>query len=163
MEDLPKSATYLPIRGDSKEISKAALRSSLGVPGSSNGLLKRNSSNGDLAATTIETNGRRLRQRQDKNPALQQKPKSQQNGAPSDEISPMSHASNSLAFGSCGIPGSPIKGAVPDKLTDLHTSLNMYFGGVANRIANGECFVVRGKRVSLDGRLQYLIEWEGVS
>lgn len=80
------------------------------------------------------------------------------------DASTLSSASNALAFGNSSIPGSPIKGAVgTDAITDLHTSVNAYFGGVSNRIANGECFVVKGKRVTLDGRLQYLVEWEGVS
>lgn len=146
--DLPKSASYLPIRGDTKDISIAALRSTLGVPSSSNHL---------LASTE---NGRRLRQRQDKS---NQKSKAPQKQPTSDELSLLPQASNSLAFGGCSITGSPIKGAVPDTMTDLQTSLNLYFGGVSNRIKNGERFAVRGKRVSLDGRLQYLIEWEGIS
>ena len=47
-------------------------------------------------------------------------------------------------------------------MTELQTSLTMYFGA-ANRIANGETFVIRGKRVCPDGRNQFLIDWEGVS
>lgn len=161
--DLPKSASYLPIRGDAKDISITALRSSLGIPGSSTNSLKKTTSTGDLTGKTNETsaNGRRLRQRQDKSVTTDQKSKMQQ--TTSSDVSILPQASNSLAFGSCSIPGSPIKGAVPETLSDLQTSLNMYFGGVANRIANGERFAVRGKRVSLDGRVQYLIEWEGVS
>lgn len=161
--DLPKSASYLPIRGDSKDISITALRSSLGVAGSSSN--KKITSNEDMAAATNETsaNGRRLRQRHDKRSASEQKAKVQREETTSAELTLLPQATNSLAFGSCSIPGSPIKSAVPETMNDLQTSLNMYFGGVANRIANGECYTVRGKRVSLDGRLQYLIEWEGVS
>lgn len=162
--DLPKSASYLPIRGDPKDISIAALRSSLGIPGTSNHSLKKITSSGDLAAGTNETstNGRRLRQRQHKGSTTGHKSKVLQTA--SDELSLLSHASNSLAFGGRNISGSPIKGgSVSETLSDLHTSMNMYFSGVANRTANGERFVIKGKRVSLDGRVQYLIEWEGVS
>lgn len=160
--DLPKSASYLPIRGDSKDISITALRSSLGASSSTS----KTTSTPECATVTNENNanGRRLRQRQDKSSTTNvQKSKMPQNEILSSELSLLPQASNSLAFGNCSIPGSPIKGNVTETLNDLHTSLNMYFGGVANRIANGESFVIRGKRVSLDGRLQYLIEWEGVS
>lgn len=161
--DLPKSASYLPIRGDAKDKSAVALRSSLGVAGSSSGSLKKIISAGNVATGTTgaKTNGRRLRQRQEKNVANDQKLNVDPAGP--GEMAMLPQASNSLAFGSCSIPGSPIKGAVSETISDLHSSLNMYFGGVSNRIANGERFVVRGKRVSLDGRVQYLVEWEGVS
>lgn len=56
---------------------------------------------------------------------------------------------------------SPIKlnGTVDKK--SMKSSFNIYFG-IANRIANGENFTIKGKRISIDGRLQYLIEWDGV-
>lgn len=135
--DLPKSASYLPIRGDAKDISITALRSSLGVAGSSNN--KKITLTDDMATATNETSasGRRLRQRHHKRSASDQKAKVQHNETSSGELTLLPTASNSLAFGSCSIPGSPIKGAVPETMNDLHTSLNMYFGGVANRIANG--------------------------
>lgn len=38
----------------------------------------------------------------------------------------------------------------------------MYFGAV-NRIASGENFAVRAKRYTPNGKIQYLIEWEGIS
>ncbi|XP_055641340.1 polycomb protein Pcl [Toxorhynchites rutilus septentrionalis] len=44
--------------------------------------------------------------------------------------------------------------------SDLQSSLNLYFGAT-HRIMSGEKFVVKGKRVSLSGKVQYLIEWEG--
>lgn len=167
MVDLQKSATYLPIRGDSKDISITALRSSIGGSSSSSNTLKKNISTGDLRANNRSLSGRRLRQRTEKSFANDPKFKSQTSGTTlgttATDLSVLPHASNALALGGCSIPGSPIKGTVPDTYTDLQTSLNMYFGGVANRIANNESFIIRGKRVSLDGRLQYLIEWEGVS
>lgn len=61
-----------------------------------------------------------------------------------------------------GIPGSPIKTENQDvALVDLQSTVNQYFGA-ANRIASGENYVVRGKRISPEGRVDYLIEWEGV-
>lgn len=62
------------------------------------------------------------------------------------------------------ITSSPAKDSTEkDTIADLHSSLNVYFGGVANRIENGDNFVIKGKRLSLDGRSQYLIEWESVA
>lgn len=45
-------------------------------------------------------------------------------------------------------------------MEDLKTSVNMYFGAV-NRIAAGERFTVRAKRIGPTGKLECLIEWEG--
>lgn len=48
-------------------------------------------------------------------------------------------------------------------ISDLQSSLNTFFGA-ANRIAAHEKAIVRGKRVSAHGRVEYLIEWgDGVS
>ncbi|XP_015108629.1 metal-response element-binding transcription factor 2 isoform X1 [Diachasma alloeum] len=56
---------------------------------------------------------------------------------------------------------SPVKQNAPDiSMDDLKSSVNMYFGA-ANRIASGEKFVVRAKRIGPEGQLQYLIEWDG--
>lgn len=46
----------------------------------------------------------------------------------------------------------------PMSLHDLKSSVHSYFGA-ANRISCGEKFKVRGKRILLDGRVQYLIQW----
>ncbi len=48
-------------------------------------------------------------------------------------------------------------------MSDLQSSLNP-FCGAANRIAAREKAIIRGKRISTNGRVEYLIEWgDGVS
>lgn len=61
-----------------------------------------------------------------------------------------------------GAGGSPVKGGAEVSLTELQSSLTMYFGA-ANRIANGERFAIKGRRVGVDGRNQFLIEWDTVA
>ncbi|XP_055525487.1 polycomb protein Pcl [Wyeomyia smithii] len=102
--------------------------------------------------------GRRLRQRQERNYAES----SRRTSAPSAV-----QVSGSLTT---SLPDSPVKngsGSVSNGATtptnngtDLQSSLNLYFGA-AHRILSGEKFVIKGKRVSLSGKVQYLIEWEG--
>lgn len=53
---------------------------------------------------------------------------------------------------------SPVKNQPSLSLEELKSSVNQYFGAV-NRIASGEKFSVRAKRISLEGRTQYLINW----
>lgn len=47
-------------------------------------------------------------------------------------------------------------------MDDLKSSVNMYFSA-SNRIASGEKFIVKAKRLGPNGETQFLIEWEGVS
>lgn len=57
---------------------------------------------------------------------------------------------------------SPVKQEPDINLDDLKSSVNIYFGA-ANRIAAGERFYVKAKRVGPSGKMDYLIEWEGPS
>ncbi|XP_054270961.1 metal-response element-binding transcription factor 2 [Macrosteles quadrilineatus] len=55
---------------------------------------------------------------------------------------------------------SPMKQNPTISLDDLKSSVNIYFGA-ANRIASGEKFRVKAKRLTAIGRTEYLIEWGG--
>ncbi|XP_073979906.1 polycomb protein Pcl isoform X3 [Rhodnius prolixus] len=53
---------------------------------------------------------------------------------------------------------SPIKSQPNFNMDDLKSTVNHYFGAL-NRIASGEKFTVKAKRITPDGKIQYLINW----
>lgn len=81
-------------------------------------------------------NGRRLRQRQDKSVE-----KEKVSNPPTPKP-------------------SPVKQEPDISMDDLKNSVNSYFGA-ATRIAAGERFSIKAKRIGPTGKTEYLIEWEG--
>lgn len=164
---------------DSKDLSLSTIRRSTAAGGSSSS----SSTSTTPSATTPIANiapplptpgsftrgGRRLRKRGEKNYSDARRNSVQvANGSSSSSSSNCStQAPQILSSKSLNIPGSPLKNGATVaanqevSLTELQTSLTMYFGAV-NRISNGEHFTVRGKRHCPDGRTQYLIDWETV-
>lgn len=84
-------------------------------------------------------NGRRLRQRQDK--SVEKEKISSNPPTPKP---------------------SPVKQESDVSIDDLKSSLNSYFGA-ATRIAAGERFSIKAKRVGVNGKVECLIEWEGAA
>ncbi|XP_025159345.1 metal-response element-binding transcription factor 2 isoform X2 [Harpegnathos saltator] len=135
-----KTATILPARNN--EVKSEFVRN---LRSSFNGASSSASSQiGNCVDYAL--NGRRLRQRQNNEKLPPPDPQPQRKG--SMPSSPK-----------C----SPVKQSAPDiSLNELKSSVNIYFGA-ANRIAAGEKFVIKAKRIRPDGQTQYLIEWEGLN
>lgn len=130
-----KTATVLPARPDGKEWNQRSLRSSLNQ--------STNNSNAPIGnCVDYALNGRRLRQRQDKN--NQEKEKVLSSNPPTTP------------------KPSPVKQEPDISIDDLKSSVNLYFGA-ANRIAAGERFTMKAKRIGVTGKVECLIEWEGTT
>lgn len=163
LQSVSKTAAYLPIRTDNKDWSLSSIRSTI-TSNSSSPSSTPNAGTPPAANITIANMfnpGRRLRQRQEKNYAENPRRSSVSSTIQNNQVPNVTNFS---------LPGSPAKngggggggGGSDISITELQTSLNMYFGA-ANRISNGEKFFIRGRRLCCDGRYQYLVEWEGMS
>lgn len=118
LADLP-GATYLPISADSRRISLAALRSTL---------------------KDLPTKAKRDRISLDSNSFGEQSNLT----TLSSQSEAQSIAATPSLLGS--ISSSPIKDSLKEEsMADLQSSLNIYFGGVINRIGNGEHFAIKGE------------------
>lgn len=128
-----KTAAIVPPR--TNEVNKGDLMRNLRSSYSS-------SSSNHIDDIDFQLNRRRLRQRQSSEKPSAEPP------SPSEPASPK-----------C----SPIKQNTPEiSMNKLKSSVNIYFGA-ANRIASGEKFTIKGKRLTPNGQVQYLIEWDGLN
>lgn len=106
--------------------------------------------------------GRRLRKRIDTNYSDKRRHPGNASmlpGCNTSESSSLNKVTTLQQIAGGGVGVSPVKGGSDVSLTELQSSLTMYFGA-ANRIANGERFSIQGRRVGMDGRNQFLIEWD---
>lgn len=110
-----------------------------------------------LTSLTVNVHGRRLRKRDNT---------SYSNKLPR-RLSNSNNCPAPITSTNLSVPStSSVKNTnhdVINGISDLQSSLNTFFGA-ANRIAAREKANVRGKRISANGRVEYLIEWgDGVS
>lgn len=136
-----KNAAVVPARPDAKDWAPAAPRSSqtspVGMDYTLNG--RRYFNVFHLMVLLFNLLSFRLRQRPEKPPDKEKTPTNPPTPKP-----------------------SPVKQEPEICMNDLKSSVNIYFGA-ANRIATGERFLVKAKRIGPTGKMEYLIEWEGPS
>lgn len=152
-----KSSSYLPIRTDLKDLSLANMRlqtSKESSSSSSTSTSQATTPTEQLPSLAINVHGRRLRKR-DKTSYSNKLPRRL---STSNNCAATAPSSTNVSIASTS-NGAPTHGSdVMNGISDLHSSLNTFFGA-ANRIAAREKAIVRGKRICANGRVEYLIEW----
>lgn len=151
-----KSSSYLPIRTDLKDLSRANIRlqtSKESSSSSSTSTSQATTPTEQLPSLALSVHSRRLRKR-DKTSYSNKIPRR-----------PSTSNTCALTSSSCAAVSTPSTSNgthsgsdVMNGISDLHSSLNSFFGA-ANRIAAREKAIIRGKRICANGRVEYLIEW----
>ncbi|KAG4068729.1 hypothetical protein HA402_002420 [Bradysia odoriphaga] len=151
-----KSSSYLPIRTDLKDLSLANIRlqtSKESSSSSSTSTSQATTPTEQLPSLAISAHGRRLRKR-DKTSYSNKLPR--RLSTSNNCATPASSSTNVSTPSTSN--GAHSSSDVMNGISDLHSSLNTFFGA-ANRIAAREKAVIRGKRICANGRIEYLIEW----
>uniref|UniRef100_A0A1B0D2U4 Polycomb-like MTF2 factor 2 C-terminal domain-containing protein n=1 Tax=Phlebotomus papatasi TaxID=29031 RepID=A0A1B0D2U4_PHLPP len=139
------------------------------------------SSNGNYQGRKMYTCGRRLRERQEKNyaestrrPAASSNstgnPQASTSGCSNSDTSSSSSSSSSLINFSATtfLSQQLLSSQRPGHSRSSSASGKGFFGKIfdtstPSHLPHGDKYVIRGKRIDVDGNIQYLVEWEGVS
>ncbi|KAJ6637475.1 Polycomb protein Pcl [Pseudolycoriella hygida] len=150
-----KSTSYLPIRTDFKDLSVATMRLPTNKESSSSSSTSTSQATTpteQLTSLPASVHGRRLRKREN---TIYSNKMTRRSSTNSNCPAPVTSTNGSSPSTSNGINSSQ---DVINGISDLHTQLNSYFGA-ADRIASHEKCIIRGKRLNMNGRVEYLIEW----